>query len=121
MKNMTALGIVAGGTAINTVSAVQKSKDPFPTIIGGIAFGTICVGINALTKSSVGTLLAVLFLLSSFLTNGVKFLETLEAVINSPEPGSPGASGTFGSGGGSGFTSPPKAGSGVGGSSSGSF
>lgn len=110
--------IVAAGTGINAVHAVQKQSDPFPTIIGGVIFGTVCVALDTITDSKIGTMMAALFLLSSFLRNGVTIIDTVNSLINSPSASAPATPGTSGA---SGFTSSAATGGGTGGSSSGSF
>ena len=81
-RHFSAFLIVAAGTAINASRNIQKGHNAFPTILGGIAFGTLCVGINDVTKSETGNMLAVIFLLSSFLTNGVAFLDSIVAILD---------------------------------------
>lgn len=77
----TAFIVVGAGTGINTVRQLQRGHNAFPTIIAGVAFGTICVALNDTTGADFGTMLAIIFLLTSFLTNGVTFLDTLTKVV----------------------------------------
>jgi hypothetical protein len=78
-----AFTVVAAGTGINTIHAVTKGKDPFPTLAAGVVLGTICVGLNAATGSNIGSAFGALFLLGSFLTNGVETINVIDAFINS--------------------------------------
>lgn len=83
---MSALGAfttVAVGTGINATSAVVHGKDPFSTLAAGVVLATVCVGINSATGSNIGTAFAALFLLGSFLTNGVTTITTVDRFINS--------------------------------------
>lgn len=82
MSAVGAFTTVAVGTAINATSTVAKGKDPFPVLMAGVAFGTVCVGLDSITGSSIGTAFGAVFLLGSFLTNGVRMIETVNAVIN---------------------------------------
>ena len=77
----TAGGIVAAGVAINVVSAIQRGKDITSTLWAGCAFAVICVALNTFTKNNIGTLLALLFLLSSFLMNGTRIFDTTNKLI----------------------------------------
>ena len=83
MSAFTAAIVVGAGTGINAVRQVQRNKEPFGTILAGLVFAAICVAINDASKSNLGTALAMVFLLSSILTNGVKFLDTLNKVVES--------------------------------------
>ena len=75
--------IVMAGAGINSARHLQKGEEAFSTILAGAVFGTVCVAINNTTKSDLGTGLGILFLLSSFLTNGVAFMDTLTSVLDS--------------------------------------
>lgn len=86
-KPFTAFLLVATGAGMNAVRAMQKGKSPFGILLGGIVFGAICVGINDISRQNVGTLLAGLFLLSSTLTSGVPFIESLGKVTDSYSKG----------------------------------
>ena len=77
----TAGGIVAAGVAINAVSAIQRGKDITSTLWAGCAFAVICVTLNTFTKNNIGTGLALLFLLSSFLMNGTRIFDTTNKLI----------------------------------------
>ena len=77
----TAGGIVAAGVAINAISAIQRGKDITSTLWAGCAFAVICVALNTFTKNNIGTLLALLFLLSSFLMNGTRIFDTTNKLI----------------------------------------
>lgn len=86
MAQLTGFFIVAAGTGINAAHAVQKQSDPFPTLMGGVIFGTLCVALDTVTDSKIGTMIAALFLLSSFLRNGVTLIDTANLLINAPKP-----------------------------------
>lgn len=80
-KPFTAFIIVGAGTGINATRQIQKGNQPFVTVLGGIVFGTICVAVNDVTSSDLGTMLAMIYLLTSVLTNGVSFMNTLTNVV----------------------------------------
>ena len=77
----TAGGVVAAGVAINAVSAIQRGKDITSTLWAGCAFAVICVALNTFTKNNIGTALALVFLLSSFLMNGTRIFDTTNKLI----------------------------------------
>lgn len=81
-RDGAAIFIALVGTGINMLAGVQQGKPVFYTLLGGIAFGTLCVGINTATKDNVGNGLAVLFLFSSVMRNGPKLLETMTTAID---------------------------------------
>lgn len=72
--------MVAFGTAINTAAAIQQDRDTFPTLLAGAVYGITCSFLDTLTGSNIGTALAALFLLSSFLIHGEGFVTILNAV-----------------------------------------
>lgn len=80
-NDASAAGIVAAGVGINIVSAIQRGKDISSTLWAGCAFAVICVTLNTFTKNNIGTGLALLFLLTSFLTNGVRIFDTTNKLI----------------------------------------
>lgn len=82
-KDSAAFFVVMAGAGINSVNAIQKGESPARTIYAGLAFGTVCVGINTLAEENFGTMLAIVFLLSSFLRNGVRVLDTASNAIDS--------------------------------------
>lgn len=82
-KDASAFFVVMVGTGINMLAAVQRGKDYKSTLFAGLAFGTICVGINTGTAQNAGTGLALVFLLSSFLRNGVRLVDTTASAIDS--------------------------------------
>lgn len=83
MSSFNAFLLVAAGTTVNAVRQMQRGHNAVPTFLGGAAFGVVCVLVNDLSKSSVGTMLAALFLFSSMLTNGVALLDSVnEAIAN---------------------------------------
>lgn len=81
-SDFSAFIVVSIGTGINAVNAIQTGKDVVPVLVGGAVLGTACVALNE-TGYKIGTMLAILFLLSSFLTNGVRMIDTLNAVVSS--------------------------------------
>lgn len=83
MSSVGAFTAILVGTGINATHAVSKGKDPFPTLAAGVVLGTVCVGINAASGTDVGTAFAALFLLGSFLTNGVTTIDAVNAFIQS--------------------------------------
>ena len=82
-KDASAFFIVMAGTGMNMLAAIQNGKDYKTSLFGGLAFGVICVGINTATEQNAGTGLALVFLLSSFLRNGVNVLDTTASAIDS--------------------------------------
>lgn len=84
-KDATAIGIVAAGTAINALSAIQRGKSPTSTLFGGGAFALVCVAINTATPQKLGTAIALVFLLSSFLSNGVRLIDSVTSALSSLE------------------------------------
>lgn len=85
MKSFNAFLLVAAGSGMNAVRAIQRGKSPFPIILGGILFGVICVGINDLSKVNLGSLMAGLFLLSSALVSGVPLIDSIADAAESYE------------------------------------
>lgn len=83
MSAVGALTLVAVGTGINAAHTVAKRHDPFPVLAAGVILGTVCVGLDSATGSRVGTGLAALFLLASFLTNGVNTVTMVNKFIDS--------------------------------------
>ena len=86
-KAFTAFLLVATGASMNALSAMQRGKSPFGTLLAGIVFGTICVGLNDISRENVGTLLAGVFLLSSALVSGIPLIDSLADVANSYDKG----------------------------------
>lgn len=84
-KDATAIGIIAAGTAINALTVMQKGKPVTSTLFGGGAFALACVAINAATPQNLGTAMALVFLLSSFLTNGVRLIDSIITAISALE------------------------------------
>jgi len=82
-KSFTAFLLVATGCGMNAARAVQRGRSPMTILLGGIVFGTICVGLNDLSGKEIGTVLAGLFLLSSTLTAGVPLIDSFADVANS--------------------------------------
>lgn len=82
-KSFTAFLLVAAGASMNALRQVQKNKSPFGTLLAGMLFGTICVGLNDISKENFGTLLAGLFLLSSVLVSGVPLIDSVAKVAES--------------------------------------
>lgn len=82
-KSFNAFLLVAAGVTMNAVRGMQRGKSPFGTILAGILFGAICVGINDLSRKDFGTMLAAIFLLSSALVSGVPLIDSLAAVAES--------------------------------------
>ncbi len=82
-KSFTAFLLVIVGASMNAVRAVQKGKQPWSIILGGIVFGVVCVGVNDLSGKRLGTMLAAIFLLSSTLISGVAIMDSLTAVTQS--------------------------------------
>ena len=82
-KSFTAFLLVATGVTMNAVRTVQKGNSPWGTILAGLLFGTICVGINDLTKKDLGTMLAGVFLLSSALVSGVPLIDSVADLAES--------------------------------------
>ena len=80
-KDGTAFGIVCAGVGINYLAALQRDKPVGKLFWGGAVFGIICVTLNVLTKQNIGTLMALTFLLSSFLANGTRVFDTFNAAI----------------------------------------
>lgn len=80
-KPFTAFLLVAAGSGMNAAAAVQNGHTPFPTILGGIVFGAICVAINDVGGGGLGTMLAAIFLLGSALTSGVRFIDSLTTAV----------------------------------------
>lgn len=83
MSGVGAFTLVAVGTGINTAATIAKGRDPFPTLMAGTVLGTICVGLDSATGSNIGTAFGALFLLGSFLTNGVNTIDTVTSLIES--------------------------------------
>lgn len=86
-KSFTAFLLVAAGTSMNAANGMRKGHPPFGTLLAGILFGAICVGINDLSKQNLGTLLAGVFLLSSVLVSGVPFIDSVADVAESYDKG----------------------------------
>ena len=83
MSAVGAFTLVSVGVGINAATAVTKRKDPFPTLAAGVVLGTVCVAVDTATGTNLGTMLAALFLLTSFLSNGVSTVTMIERFINS--------------------------------------
>lgn len=86
-KSFNAFLLVAAGASMNAIRAVQRGKSPFGTLLAGILFGAICVGINDLSRKDLGTLLAGVFLLSSALVSGVPLIDSMANVAESYDKG----------------------------------
>lgn len=83
MSAIGAFTLVAAGTGMNATAVVSKGRDPMGTIMAGTVLGVICVGLDSATDSTVGTAFAALFVLGSFLTNGVSTIELVNRFIQS--------------------------------------
>ena len=81
--NATAAFIVSAGTGINMLRIVQRKKSPFSALMGGAAFAVFCVAIDEITKTKLGTGMALLFLLGALLTNGTAFMDTINKALDS--------------------------------------
>lgn len=79
----SAFFIVILGASMNAFVASGRGGNAATIMAGGAAFGIACVAINEGTKSDAGTMFAALFLLSSFLTNGVKIVNAANAIVKS--------------------------------------
>ena len=86
-KSFTAFLLVAAGCTMNALRVMQRGKSPMSTLLGGIVFGTICVGIDDLSDKHFGTMLAGIFLLSSALSSGVPLIDSLAEAANSYDKG----------------------------------
>ncbi len=82
-KSFNAMLLVMAGTAMNATRQVQRGQSAFGVIVGGLLFGTICVGLNDLGRANVGNLLGGLFLLTSALVSGVPLIDSVAAAANS--------------------------------------
>lgn len=81
MSSFNAFLVVGAGAGINAIRQVQRNQNAVPTMLAGAGFGVICVLINDLSKTSFGTMLAAVFLLSSFFINGVALLDSINQAI----------------------------------------
>lgn len=77
-----AIAVAGTATAIQVASSIGHKKDPIPRAIAGITLLVICVGIDSVTQSNLGTYFALLFLLATFLSSGVWLIDTMESVVN---------------------------------------
>lgn len=82
-KSFTAFLLVSVGTTMNAVRVTQKGASPFPVILAGLLFGTVCVGLNDISQKSIGTMLAGVFLLSSTLVSGVPLIDSVADLAES--------------------------------------
>jgi len=64
---------------------VAQKRDPFPTIFAGTLFMGGCLIVGGF-NTELGTALAALYLLSTFITRGDYFIKFLENLTNAKSP-----------------------------------
>jgi hypothetical protein len=79
---MGEFGIVAtvgAGVAINAMHSVQTGVDPFPTLFAGALWMGACVLVGE-GNASIGSALALVYLLAVVMFRGPAFFKTLNAL-----------------------------------------
>jgi hypothetical protein len=84
MSDFGTVGMAGTAVAINTVYTLQHGRDPFPVLFAGALFTGAVVLVSAGTPE-LGTALAGLFLLATFLTRGETFMTWLTDLLKGSE------------------------------------
>jgi hypothetical protein len=77
MSSTSVIGLVATGAVINTVHTVQESKNPFTGLVAAGVLTGLLIFISEFVNGPLGTTLAALYLLASFLFHGQTFIAAL--------------------------------------------
>jgi hypothetical protein len=77
MASTSVIGLVATGAVINTVHTVREGKNPFTGLVAAGVFTGLLIFVTEYVNGSLGTTLAALYLLASFLFHGQVFINAL--------------------------------------------